>query len=153
MHGAERLGVRHRVADADPQRALPDLDDLPHRAGMTRRLEPMERIHELSSASVPFSFNVHAMLFTTDAPALERRLHAALEPYRVNRINPRKEFFRVPPDLLKATVLREFPDVVFLDRPEAEEYYRSMRDEEAATLVDGQWQPFGDEDDDLPDGL
>jgi hypothetical protein len=63
--------------------------------GMTRRQDPMDRIHELGDASVPFEFDVHAMIATHDAPALERELHARFDDRRVNRINPRKEFFRV----------------------------------------------------------
>lgn len=63
--------------------------------GMTRRLEPMERVKELSGAAVPFDFDVHAMISCDDAPALEKTLHDHLESYRINRINLRKEFFRV----------------------------------------------------------
>lgn len=108
------------------------------KVGMTRRLEPMERVQELGDASVPFSFDVHAMIFTEDAPTLERNLHIALEEYRVNRVNGRKEFFKVPPDVLKNTVLTQFPDVVYVDQPEAEEFYRSMPKEEIAELAQEQ---------------
>lgn len=62
--------------------------------GMTRRLEPMDRIAELSSASVPFPFDVHAMIFSEDAPGLEAVLHQHFEQSRVNKVNPRKEFFQ-----------------------------------------------------------
>lgn len=103
--------------------------------GMTRRLEPMERVQELGDASVPFSFDVHAMIFTEDAPSMERNLHVALDAYRVNRVNGRKEFFKAPPDLLKQTVLTQFPDVIYIDQPEAEEYYRSLPKEEIAELA------------------
>src|SRR5207248_1211838 len=61
--------------------------------GMTRRLEPMERIMELSGAAVPFPFDVHAMMFSDDAPALECALHNVLEGRRLNLVNTRKEFF------------------------------------------------------------
>jgi hypothetical protein len=64
--------------------------------GMTRRLEPMDRVEELGSASVPFQFDVHAIIRSDDAPGLEQRLHQALEPHRVNLVNFRKEYFRVP---------------------------------------------------------
>jgi hypothetical protein len=94
--------------------------------GMTRRLEPRDRIRELGDASVPFPFDVHALIFTEDAPALERSLQVELDQHRVNRVNPRKEFFRIPPDELKAKVLARFADVVYLDRPEAEEYLQSL---------------------------
>ena len=66
-----------------------------YKIGMTRRLEPMDRIKELSNASVPFEFDVHAMIFSEDAPKLEKILHQTFEQYRVNKINTRKEFFHV----------------------------------------------------------
>ncbi|MFT8323581.1 MAG: DUF4041 domain-containing protein [Bacillus sp. (in: firmicutes)] len=66
-----------------------------YKIGMTRRLEPMDRIKELGGASVPFHYDVHAMIFSEDAPALEASLHKAFHHRRVNRINERKEFFRV----------------------------------------------------------
>ncbi|MDR1063638.1 MAG: DUF4041 domain-containing protein [Azoarcus sp.] len=64
--------------------------------GMTRRLDPMERVRELGDASVPFEFDVHAVLYSTDAPALESTLHRRFMLDQVNKVNPRKEFFRVP---------------------------------------------------------
>lgn len=66
-----------------------------YKIGMTRRLEPMDRIKELSSASVPFDFDVHAMIFSEDAPALETTLHQTFRDKEVNKVNSRKEFFRV----------------------------------------------------------
>jgi hypothetical protein len=65
-----------------------------YKVGMTRRLEPMERVRELGDASVPFPFDVHAMLYSENAPELESALHRFLDKRRVNLINPRKEFFR-----------------------------------------------------------
>jgi len=62
--------------------------------GMTRRLEPLDRVKELGDASVPFSFDIHAMINSEDAPALEKELHTQFEHARVNKVNPRKEFFR-----------------------------------------------------------
>ena len=62
---------------------------------MTRRLEPMERVKELSDASVPFPFDVHAMIFCENAPELESQLHKRFHNRRMNKINERKEFFRV----------------------------------------------------------
>lgn len=62
---------------------------------MTRRLNPDERIRELSAASVLFAFDVHAMIFSEDAPALESALHKTFHDKRVNKVNNRKEFFRV----------------------------------------------------------
>lgn len=66
-----------------------------YKIGMTRRLEPLDRIHELSSASVPFAFDVHALIWSDDAPALENMLHKKFALYQVNKVNFRKEFFRL----------------------------------------------------------
>lgn len=63
--------------------------------GMTRRLEPSDRVRELGDASVPFEFDVHAMIYSEDAPALERALHLQFLRTQVNKVNPRKEFFRL----------------------------------------------------------
>ncbi|MBT2668648.1 DUF4041 domain-containing protein [Bacillus sp. ISL-4] len=75
-----------------------------YKIGMTRRLEPMDRVRELGGASVPFHFDVHAMIFSEDAPALEASLHRAFHHRRVNRINERKEFFRVTLNEIKKIV-------------------------------------------------
>ncbi|MEG3114599.1 DUF4041 domain-containing protein [Salinicola sp. 4072] len=66
-----------------------------YKIGMTRRLDPMDRIKELGDASVPFSFDVHAIIFSDDAPAMETSLHRKFSNNRVNAVNLRKEFFRV----------------------------------------------------------
>ena len=63
--------------------------------GLTRRLEPQDRVKELSGASVPFNFDVHAMIHSVDAPQLEKELHEMFSDCQVNKVNPRKEFFRV----------------------------------------------------------
>jgi hypothetical protein len=65
------------------------------KVGMTRRLEPNDRVHELGDASVPFPFDIHAMIWTDDAPALEHALHRRFVTAQVNKVNPRKEFFRI----------------------------------------------------------
>ncbi|MBV1777363.1 DUF4041 domain-containing protein [Burkholderiaceae bacterium DAT-1] len=65
------------------------------KVGMTRRLEPLDRVRELGDASVPFSFDVHAMIWSDDAPALERALHKQFVQSQINKVNPRKEFFRL----------------------------------------------------------
>ena len=67
-----------------------------YKIGMTRRLEPMDRVRELSDASVPFPFDVHYMIYTDDAPKLEAQLHQRFADSRINTDNYRKEFFRVP---------------------------------------------------------
>ncbi len=66
-----------------------------YKIGMTRRLEPMDRVDELGDASVPFKFDVHAMIFSDDAPALEAALHRAFDDRKVNMVNTRREFFHV----------------------------------------------------------
>lgn len=66
-----------------------------YKIGMTRRLEPLDRIRELGDASVPFEFDVHSMIYSEDAPALERELHKKFLRLQINKVNPRKEFFRV----------------------------------------------------------
>lgn len=66
-----------------------------YKVGMTRRLEPLDRVKELGDASVPFPFDVHAIIETDDAPALETNLHRALSLMQMNKVNPRKEFFKV----------------------------------------------------------
>lgn len=94
-----------------------------YKIGMTRRLEPMDRVDELGDASVPFKFDVHAMIFSDDAPALETALHKAFEDKKVNMVNPRREFFNVSLDEIKAVVKSNFDKTVeFIDFPEAEQY-------------------------------
>ena len=73
-----------------------------YKIGVTRRLEPLERIRELSSASVPFQFDVHALIFSEEAFALETELHNQLANYKVNKVNGRKEYFKVPFDKIKS---------------------------------------------------
>ena len=99
-----------------------------YKIGMTRRLDPMERIYELGDASVPFNFDVHAMIFTDDAPGLEAALHKAFEDRRLNAINPRREFFRVTLDEIKEVVYQNFDKTVeFVAIPEAEQYRQSLK--------------------------
>ena len=101
--------------------------------GMTRRLEPMDRIAELSSASVPFPFDVHALIFSEDAPALEAILHRHFDSMRVNKVNNRKEFFRVGLDEIKKVVLDNHNATVkFIDIPDATEYRETLKLEPAS---------------------
>ena len=98
-----------------------------YKIGMTRRLEPMDRVKELGSASVPFEFDVHAMIFSDDAPALEAALHRAFEKQSVNRINLRKEFFRVSLDEIEKVVKENFNNAVTFTRiPVAKEYNETL---------------------------
>jgi len=101
-------------------------DDV-YKIGMTRRLEPLDRIKELSSASVPFEFDVHAMIFADDAPALETALHQHFEKQSVNRVNLRKEFFRVSLDEIEQVVKDNFNNTVEFTRiPVAREYRQTL---------------------------
>lgn len=98
-----------------------------YKIGMTRRLEPMDRINELGDASVPFNFDVHALIFADDAPGLEAALHTAFESKKVNKINGRREFFRVSLDEIKAVVRANFDKTVeWTDVAEADQYRQSL---------------------------
>jgi len=95
--------------------------------GMTRRLDPEERILELSGASVPFKFDIHAMIFSNDAPKLETALHNAFADRKLNLVNGRKEFFRVNLDAIKKVVQDNHDKTVdFVNLPEAQQYRESM---------------------------
>lgn len=96
------------------------------KVGMTRRLEPMDRVKELSDASVPFMFDVHSFIFSDDAVALEQKLHSILEKNRVNKINLRKEFFNVSIDELEKIVTEIGPTAEFNKTMIAEEYRQSQ---------------------------
>lgn len=98
-----------------------------YKIGMTRRLEPMDRIKELSSASVPFEFDVHAMIFSENAPELENILHKTFESRSVNRVNLRKEFFKVSLDEIENVVKNSFNNTVEFTRvPIAKEYRQTL---------------------------
>ena len=100
---------------------------------MTRRLDPMDRISELSSASVPFPFDVHALIFSEDAPALETLLHHHFQKQQVNKVNARKEFFKVELDEIKKLVLENHNATVqFVDVPDAVEYRETLRIEQSS---------------------
>lgn len=94
--------------------------------GMTRRLEPMDRVNELGSASVPFPFDVHSMIFSDDAVSLETKLHHILNDQRVNKVNLRKEFFRVSLDDLEKLVGEIAPTAEFKRTALAEQYRQSL---------------------------
>lgn len=99
-----------------------------YKIGMTRRLDPQERVDELGDASVPFAFDVHAMIFSDDAPALEAALHRAFENKKVNMVNPRREFFRVSLDEIKAVIRQNYDKTVeFTDIPDAEQWRISLK--------------------------
>lgn len=94
--------------------------------GMTRRLDPQDRINELGSASVPFKFDVHSFIFSDDAVALENKLHEMLNEKRLNKVNMRKEFFKVSLDELEQLVTSIEPTAEFNRTMLAEEYRQSL---------------------------
>lgn len=99
-----------------------------YKIGMTRRLEPMDRVDELGDASVPFNFDVHAMIFTDDAPGLEAALHNAFADRKLNFVNQRREFFHVTLDEIKEVVRQNYDKTVeFVDVAPAEQYRESLR--------------------------
>lgn len=99
-----------------------------YKIGMTRRLDPQDRVDELGDASVPFNFDVHAMIFSDDAPALEAALHKAFENRKLNMVNTRREFFNVTLDEIKEVVKNNFDKTVeFVDIPDATQYRISKK--------------------------
>lgn len=107
-----------------------------YKVGMTRRLEPMDRVKELGDASVPFPFDVHAMIFTEDAPGLESAIHKRIEEHRLNRVNLRREFFALTLTELQSeaeTAAREIgvtAEVRWTLFAEAEQYRQSVSERE-----------------------
>jgi len=142
--GAERM--RARIADdelalADVERRAPNVRaghgyDISNigafgehmvKIGMTRRLEPMDRVNELGDASVPFRFDVHALFYADDAVAIENMLHRHFAQQRVNKVNLRREFFRVTPhEVLDVLKEHRVELVEFTETPAAEEFRLSL---------------------------
>lgn len=108
-----------------------------YKIGMTRRLDPLDRVHELGDASVPFEFDVHAMIYSDDAPALETALHRAFHERRINLINEKKEFFQVDIEEIARTVRRMHGEIEITRLAEAEQYRKTvaMRQERNAAQV------------------
>lgn len=146
--GDEDGAARLREQLGDVQRAIVDVDyraaniragyvyvisnigsfgDAMVKVGMTRRLDPMDRVRELSDASVPFNFDVHALFFAKDAVGIETTMHQRLADRRVNQINLRREFFRVTPHEAKTHLAELAGELLqFTDEPEAIEYRESL---------------------------
>lgn len=118
--------------------------------GMTRRLEPQDRIKELSDASVPFDFDVHALIRSEDAPTLERLLHGELEEFRINKVNYRKEFFRVPLQRVREIVSERGLEATFTMTAEAREYRETLALEKM-TPEERHRYHFSKEEDDSPE--
>jgi hypothetical protein len=95
-----------------------------YKIGMTRRLEPLERIDELGDASVPFEFDVHALVFSENAPALEAKLHEHFYKSRVNKLNDRKEFFRANIHEIERVIKENYDKVVDVVKEAPAEQYR-----------------------------
>jgi hypothetical protein len=96
--------------------------------GMTRRLEPMDRVRELGDASVPFRYDVHALHFSDDAVTLEHELHKTFADRRVNFINERREFFFATPAEVRGVLLEKAGGLLeYTEEPAAPEYFQSMR--------------------------
>jgi len=99
------------------------------KVGMTRRLDPMDRIRELSDASVPFNFDVHALFFSKDAVGIETAMHEKLAAVRVNLVNRRREFFRATPSEVKAHLSELAGELLqFREVPEALEYRQCLNE-------------------------
>lgn len=94
--------------------------------GLTRRLDPSDRVRELGDASVPFIFDTHAIIYSDDAPSLERKLHSRFEESRINLQNYRKEFFRASIDAVREAVKDLAPEAPFFEDIEAQEYRETL---------------------------
>lgn len=105
-----------------------------YKVGMTRRLDPMERVRELGDASVPFPFDVHAIIYTLDAPGLENSIHNEIQAHRLNRINMKREFFSISHDQLKSAIDKAAGKinveyrVLWTRYAEAEQYRQSLQE-------------------------
>lgn len=98
-----------------------------YKIGMTRRLEPMDRIDELGDASVPFVFDVHALIFSDNAPELEAKLHQHFYKNRINKLNNRKEFFRADIKEIEKIIKENYDKVLdVVEIPPAEQYRESL---------------------------
>jgi multidrug efflux pump subunit AcrA (membrane-fusion protein) len=102
--------------------------------GMTRRPDPMDRIWELSDASVPFDFDVHALILTDDAPGLENELHKRFGDRRLNLVNERKEFFHATIDEIAEVVRERCGDIELTLMAEASEFFQSEAQRQARGL-------------------
>lgn len=116
-----------------------------YKVGMTRRLNPLDRVRELGDASVPFSFDVHAIIESDDAPALEHTLHQELALMQMNKVNPRKEFFKIPLNDIRALVEKHGLNVNWTMTADAAEYKESLAIEDRMKNdpdAQNQWKSF-----------
>ena len=144
QHSAEIESLRARLAEAESrQRAISQAQltkagyvyvisnigsfgEGVYKIGMTRRLEPLERVRELGDASVPFPFDVHMMISCDNAPTLENALHRKLFMQQVNKTNPRKEFYRTEIETIAQIVRENHGEVEYTADPEALQYRQSL---------------------------
>lgn len=117
--------------------------------GMTRRLDPQDRINELSGASVPFPFDIHALIFSDDAPSLETALHNKLVDKKVNKVNSRKEFFFTSLDELQNLVNEICPTAEFVSTMLAEQYRQSVEIEKGNAVSLDCYYEENEEDEDI----
>lgn len=115
--------------------------------GLTRRLDPSDRVKELGDASVPFVFDTHAMIYSENAPTLEAALHARFADRRINQVNMRKEFFRVDISEVQKAVEELAPDARFFTDREAQDWHETLARRNAALTAQTPEMP------DLPDTL
>ncbi|HET9236153.1 MAG TPA: GIY-YIG nuclease family protein [Oligoflexus sp.] len=118
-----------------------------YKVGMTRRLEPYDRVHELGDASVPFPFDVHMMISCDDAPKLESDLHRLMHGSRVNKVNLRKEYFRVDLEMIHKFVEENHGKVEYHAEPQAIEFHETKLIEERGFEAD--YDPNQESDEDL----
>ncbi len=121
---------------------------------MTRRLEPNDRIKELSSASVPFPYDVHMMISANDAPTLENTIHRALHKMRINKVNPRKEFFKSDIESIRQIVEEHRGEVQYVADPEALEYIQSLEmSDEDAEYIESVYDSLDEENETIVDDV
>jgi hypothetical protein len=114
-----------------------------YKIGLTRRLEPTDRVRELGDASVPFEFDIHAMIPSNDAPALEHALHKRFVQRQVNKVNPRKEFFRLTLQEVRTEIERLGISVSWTLTAECKQYRESVAIERALaerTIDEAAWE-------------
>ena len=124
------------------------------KVGMTRRLEPLDRVKELGDASVPFPFDVHMMISSNDAPGLENALHRKLHKLRVNKTNPRKEFFKTDIESVFTIVAEHHGEVEYVVDAEALQYRQSLSmSDEDEEFIESVYDEIEDDGQTVPDDL
>ena len=169
QHNAEVEGLQQRLADAEEraERAISQAQltkaghvyvisnlgafgDGVFKVGMTRRLEPMERILELGGAAVPFPFDVHMMISSDNAPGLENALHRGLNKSRINKTNPRKEFFKTNVATICQIVKEHHGEVEYKVDADALQYRQSLSMvDDDQEFIEGVYSEFEEEQDGL----